>query len=170
MNKGFTLIELIVVVAIVGILVSLVTPVLNIYQSRKQDQAISKLVQSIKLTRNEAVKRNTWVTLRIAGSSWQDGWVSFVDTNGDGLKGTSELISLSSHKLKTNLQLANGSGFTNYLRFSGAGTVNNKGWLIVTNDADTTLKDAICIESSGRTSISNCPTASDPCEFVNACP
>lgn len=169
-NNGFSLLELIVVVGIAGILASLVTPMLQSFQSYNHDQKTSTLIQDIKLSRSEAAKRNTWVTIRRTGDSWQGGWISFVDSDGDGTKDNGESIVFGSSAALEINQLANGSNFADYIRFSGNGAAHAAGWLVMTNSADASLRAVICVVSAGRVNLSRCPSAADPCEFSNACP
>ncbi|NOQ63906.1 MAG: prepilin-type N-terminal cleavage/methylation domain-containing protein [Methyloprofundus sp.] len=168
MSKGFSILELLVVMVIVGVVASLSMPVMTAYKTKQFDQEVSKLILDIKLARSEAAKRNIFVTLRRIGTSWNNGWFSFVDDNGNGKKNSSELIIFSSHKL-SDTKLKNGSGFAKYIRFSGAGTAHKKGWLVVKHRTISTLKEVVCIKTSGRTSLSRCPKSSDPCEFTSAC-
>ena len=83
-------------------------------------------------------------------------------------KNSGELIVFSSHKL-SDTKLRSGYGFGRFIRFSGAGTAHNKGWLVVKHRTISTLKEVVCIRASGRTSLSRCPKSSDPCEFTSAC-
>ena len=43
----------------------------------------SDLLQAIEMTRAEAIKRSTRVTLAPADTSWSSGWIVFVDTDGN---------------------------------------------------------------------------------------
>lgn len=80
-NKGFTLIELMVTVAIVGILLGLGVPSLTNYlKDRRIENQTRALFARFQAARYEAVSRGQIVALEQTGGSLR----MFVDVNGDG--------------------------------------------------------------------------------------
>lgn len=88
---GFTLVELVFVVAIAAILVSLsVAGFSSLTQSQQAKNASFELHSSLILARSEAIKRNGNVTLTPTGGDWAAGW-SMAAADGTSLKRQSAL-------------------------------------------------------------------------------
>ncbi len=83
-RTGFGLIEFLVALAIIAILSGLGAASYSgvIGRTRVTGEA-SDLLLAIELTRSEAAKRNTRVTLLPVNGDWAAGWTVFVDTNGN---------------------------------------------------------------------------------------
>jgi type IV fimbrial biogenesis protein FimT len=100
-SKGFTLLEALVVVAILGILVALAAPPLADLRERHQLQAQAEgFLDSLILARSEALRRQQRVTLCARANdstcdpagAWQQGWLVFADANDNAQRDAGEPV------------------------------------------------------------------------------
>ncbi|MEE9412217.1 MAG: GspH/FimT family pseudopilin [Methylococcales bacterium] len=102
---GFTIIELLVTMSIAAILLAIGVPSFQtMVQNRRIEISQLTLETDLEMARSEAMTRNQPVVLcRHNGetatptacsttANWQDGWVIFIDTNGDDKVDTDELL------------------------------------------------------------------------------
>jgi len=94
-HAGFTLVELMVTVAIAGILLSLAFPSFKAWMQNTKIRAVAESIQNgLQLARTEAVRRNTRVQLiGSEGGGWTVGCFNAVpDENGDGVDDCPKVI------------------------------------------------------------------------------
>ncbi len=90
-QRGFTLIELMIAVALTGILLGMGVPALNLFVSNaRQTSVINDFVSSMHTARSTAITTNTRVTICPSsdGAScdvvdWEEGWIVFGDPDSD---------------------------------------------------------------------------------------
>lgn len=101
--RGFTLIEMLVVLALIAILISLSTPLSNIYRQNRVSTNVQGFVGALNVARTEAVSRRVPVSICVPSrtttngvttiscepqvddtTNWSNGWIVFTDTTGNG--------------------------------------------------------------------------------------
>ncbi len=90
-QHGFTLIELMITIAIAVILMTVGIPSFSeTIKNNRLTTEINELLTALNVGRSEAIKRGVSTTVctgsvgASCGGNWEDGWVVFVDSNGDG--------------------------------------------------------------------------------------
>jgi type IV fimbrial biogenesis protein FimT len=101
-NQGFTLIELVVVIAIIALLTTVALPTFRAFTQNNRSEVTSDLlVSSLNLARSEAFSRKKTVSICglneaqsecVNSTDWVHGWVVFEDTSANGLLDPSEII------------------------------------------------------------------------------
>ncbi|WP_455374925.1 GspH/FimT family pseudopilin [Kaarinaea lacus] len=175
-NKGFTLIEMLVVLAIVAIIVTLSTPLSNIYRQNRVSTQVQEFVSALNVARNEAVSRGIPVSICIpnqtvnndgdtvftcdnsagATADWSTGWIVFTDSDPSDCA-----IDTAAGDTIINQRNSMPSGFslqvpaTDCIKYTATGiTPNTNGlWTLCDPSADVNLKRGINISVSGRAQI-----------------
>jgi type IV fimbrial biogenesis protein FimT len=101
-NAGFSVVELMIIVAIVAIVATIAVPSFNdlIVQNRLSSQT-NELIAGVGLARTAAIETNSGggfcpanASQSGCGGSWQNGWLVWADANGNGNADPDEVLSV----------------------------------------------------------------------------
>jgi len=175
--KGFTLIEMLVVLAIISIIVTLSTPLSNIYKSNRVSTQVQEFVGSLNVARNEAVSRGVPVsicirntveidgvpTLVCAGDAgdtddWSAGWLVFIDRDSDCVIDPNIDPTLDDTVINQRNAMATGFSLEvqhHCIRYTAAGITpaTNGLWTLCDPSGTAGLKRGISLSVSGRAQI-----------------
>ncbi len=151
-NKGFTLIEFAVVMAIVGILVSLATPsIITLMANADMRSNAASIAGDFGTARAEALRTRRSVTI-CAGTlatgcatDWTQGWIVFQDTNNNQTLDAGERVIRNQVGVDGVITLTGPAIFT----FRSSGTIATAGTLTLRHAKATTGRD-IQIIQGGR--------------------
>lgn len=99
-SKGFTLIEVLIGVILLGIMATMAVPLSNLVESFKLDYLNQRIYASTTLARSEAIKRGELVSLCQSnsgttcdgGANWAAGWMMFTNPNNDDVVDSGEAV------------------------------------------------------------------------------
>ena len=134
--RGFSLLEALAVLAIAAILLGVALPSLqSLVGSVRTTSAANDLLADLLLARTEALKRRRRVVLcksadgsgcTVSGE-WQQGWIVFVDTNEDGVRGAGEPVLQRQNPLGSAVHLTGNASLAKYVAYVANGTTRQTG-------------------------------------------
>ncbi|MFS8085171.1 MAG: GspH/FimT family pseudopilin [Acidobacteriota bacterium] len=152
-SAAFSLVELLVALAIIAILSGLGAASYSSVTGRTRVIGeANDLLLAIELTRSEAVKRSTRVTLLPVGADWSAGWTVFVDSNGNRQVDPREPLIYSHARLKPSTRVTTNTT-PGYIAFGPAGVPQqySGAFLAATlTFCDTGVSRSVVLARSGR--------------------
>lgn len=177
-QRGFTLVELLVTLAMAAILAMLAAPAIGSFIVKsKMTNTANEFSSSILRARNEAVSRNICVTLCMSsgaagsapactttGEDWQVGWIAFLNTACDNTisspTSSTDLIFARVTSGSDISLVAKGSSPTKKMMFNssgapGLGAANEFDLIYQSVGSDYTARYGvnICVDSLGRSRV-----------------
>lgn len=170
--QGFTLLELMITLAVAAIMMSIALPsFMGLIRDSRMTTDANIILTSINYARSEAVTRNVQVTILRQGggvSEWEGGWNIFTDFNGNGIcddgcdatnLGEDELLK-TYDGVEKGYTLRTGGNYPTWMAYlpsgmsEGSGPNVNDTFRLCDPDADTINSRAININVLGRARIS----------------
>jgi type IV fimbrial biogenesis protein FimT len=174
-SRGFTLIEVMIVVAIIAILAKLAAPSLKqMIQSSSMRSAVNTFLTDMRFARSEAIRRGGRVFLcrsaapeaappTCGGGSagWESGWVIYHDLDNDGAIDSNEVIRVQGPITTVNTITESGTPTT--FQFTATGRVTNGAISTLQFGSgpvfDNAAQRVVCVSVGGRARIAGDGTA-----------
>ena len=159
-QRGFTLTELMVAIAVLSILLSLAAPSFQSLIAQYRLTAISTQLRSALLTaRSEAIKSNRQVTVcasedqsSCSNSSWASGSIAFIDRDVIGQINDGDEIIKQFQRASSSLQVLQ-VGFNGSVSFTPDGASDTSGAFMVCDQMRSAEPRRICLSRSGTVDV-----------------
>lgn len=167
--RGFTLVELLVVVAIASILtVGTASMVRDVLAASQVKRGVDALRQSFALARSEAIKRNADVLVCKSkfdicdqDATWSHGWIVFHDANGNGQRDLAEAVLRRESFLHSSITFLPNEPVKTYVLYTSFGQTRSRTgalqagtFSVCSSSVDGGYSQQLVINSTGKVRVS----------------
>lgn len=177
---GFSLYELLTTLSVVSVVGTFAAGMNGVIQHHRLSAEVNQLLTDIHLTRSEAIKRGTTVTLCRSqngitcsdDSEWREGWIIFVDPNKNSRKDDGEAVIRVQQEWPGRLALRYGGEKESYnhTTYHPAGYARPNATFTICDGRGSAKAKAIIINAAGRPRSSTKNTNSKPLDCSWASP
>lgn len=122
-TRGFTLIEALVVLAVIALLSTIAPPALSfLIEGQQLKSADTNLAAALAYARTESIKRQRPVLVMAIESDWALGWRVFADLNSNGQLEGSEPVLLEAMASPAGTVIHGNAPVRNYIRYTPNGS------------------------------------------------
>ena len=147
-NKGFTLVELMIVIAIIGVLAAIITPSFLSWRDRSKVRGdATELRAAFESTKLRAIKHNTNAVVTFPDAT---SYQAYVDTNNNNVRDAGEVI-ITTRTLAPGVTITTNTFTGNDMAFNPRGMANgpnSTGRIVMTSPGGASYE--VVVSSFGR--------------------
>ncbi|NBD20603.1 prepilin-type N-terminal cleavage/methylation domain-containing protein [Aquabacterium fontiphilum] len=169
-QRGVTLVELMITLAVLAIALSLAAPAMGRFLEQQATQsAIERFTGDLRFARSEALKRGQAVSLCVVGTpgangptcaaragnrGFASGWLVFADFNANGVRDTGETVLREQEAAGSLVTSLLDAGNQRFITFQSTGVVHGgQGRLTLTPGSGNAHQRTLCMNLIGRVAI-----------------
>lgn len=162
-QAGYSIFDLIITSAVAGVLSLGAVGMNGLVQDARMTTVVNQIMGDLNLARNEAIKRNTPITLCKSSdgascsdeAAWRDGWIVFTDHNKNREVDANEAIIRVQQALTGNMTLRYGNtGTYTYVRYNSSGEASRAATFTFCDGRGADKAKAVIVYWTGRPRIS----------------
>ncbi len=171
-QAGYSLYDLIVTSAVAGTLSIGTAGMVGLVQNSRITSEANELMAHLSLARSEAIKRGSAITLCakatgaecLGSRDWRNGWIIFMDMNGNGsLEPGESILRVQDTPTINYLQFgAWGPGTGRWVTYKADGTTKQNGTFTFCDNRGTAKAKAVILLGTGRPRVSTLSASNEP--------
>lgn len=167
--RGFTLVELMVALTLIGIVLHLAMPSFTSrIEGQRRQVAANELVSGLRSARNEAILRHQVILVTPIDGDWSLGWTMLMDVNGDGAADENNPV-LAVRSSSGRVRVVGNNRVREQVRFNSLGELIASGGgfvagsLSLCDSREPVTRLRVVIARTGRIRLADDPAEQDSC-------